>query len=134
MESEQNFKLEIECKVYDSGGISEVGQSSTVRSGEFVGWVSLTSDDLSLSVEDILELLDVAHAERSLAAVFLEKHNSQTGCLKELGVIGEFETEDVWMNGYVSKEYLEDVIALMDGGSEAVESIYTYDTPIQVRK
>lgn len=132
VDANSSFSMSVECRVYEMECPSDVGERSSVVPGSFAGWVSLSSEDVSLSDLDVFELLDSAHARQSFIRRYLQIHNTQSGCLRTLGISEQVEFDNVWVNCEVSGEYLESVIRDIDGGDAVLDSISTYDTPVEV--
>lgn len=132
LDADTAFSMSVECRVYEMERPTDVGERSSVVPGSFAGWVSLSSEDISLSDDEVFELLDSAHAEQSFIRRFLQIHNNQSGCLRTVGVAEQVEFDNVWVDCGVDVSYLESVIGEMDGGDAVLDSIDKYDTPVEV--
>lgn len=95
--------FQVECKLYSRSKILDKDESQ-LASEQYLGSVSLTSETVDLSDEQIVRLLDVAHIENALAMEIVPMVFSAS----ELAGIGleagdELFVQDVWMSGYVTE-------------------------------
>lgn len=137
--SEDDFHFEMEAKVYDITGEETLSDGSDVFHEEMVGQVSLDLDNIELSDEEVYELLTTAHAETTLAAKFGEFHNKRTGWKRKMGIESrnpapyDVVFEDVWMNGWIDPDYLQELCTEFQDGGDVLLGLFKFDTPIECR-
>ncbi len=133
LDPSDRFTFSVECKLYLAESENTIGDSSTITPGEFVGWVSLTTEDVELSDRDVYSLLDVAHIESELARSIVDLCVSPAD-LRRVGGTGteRIEVEDVWISGSISQAYLESLDESFDGAYSVSETLAEYETGIEV--
>jgi hypothetical protein len=134
MSTNKPFDVVVEGRVFSAGGRVDVGSHSSVVTGDFAGWVSLSSKDFEITDEEVFDLLNVAHARKSFVWDFLELHDQKTCSLQELGIdcTDAVDFKDMWINCRIEQGYLEDVIGSRDGGEMILESLDKYDTEVDI--
>lgn len=132
---EDGFEVSVECEVYVMGDVYESGEDgmNALVDGEFVGWVSVSSDEVELSDEEVVEMLDDAHVVSELACDVIEACVPRRH-LRACGVKRghRLEVEDVWVDGFVTRDVLESVRAEVDNGERIVEAVEELADEIRV--
>lgn len=128
MVNKDQFTVTLESEVYVMQDEEQIGESSNVIPGEFLGWVSITTDDFNLSDEDVYNLLDVSHIDQEFARTLLDiclnaehmsKFNQKTD--------GTFVVDDIWISGRVSRSYLNTV-----GDKNVIKTVKNYNSDIDI--
>jgi hypothetical protein len=106
----------------------QIGESSNIIPGEFLGWVSITTDDFNLSDEDVCDLLDVSHIDQEFARTLLDicldaEHMNNF----EHETTGSFVVDDIWISGRVSRSYLNSV-----GNKDVIKTVKNYNSDIDI--
>lgn len=129
------FEMSVEGRVFAIDNSTDIDDYSTVVSGEFAGWVSLSSKSFEMTDEEIFALLNVADAEKPFALDFLELHNQKTGSLQKIGIEQDqklYCADDMSVRCYIVENYLEEVIGDIEGGEKLLNSLERYDDNITI--
>lgn len=123
---EDDYSIWVECEVYIAKEPNFIGESSSIVPGEFVGWVSIGSDDLELSDKEMYKLLDNIHIEEEFARIVLENClNSKQLTNPPKG--GEYVPKNISIEGYISETYLRKI-----GDKDFVEMVKQYNTELTI--
>lgn len=103
--------MSLEGEVYVKQEPQSISNSSTIISGEFLGWISLTTDDFQLSDSDIDELVKIAHIKQEFSRTLLSKFLSSEEMEHfEQDYERSYVMDDIWFSGHISRSYLQEVL------------------------